>query len=246
MTDETTTILLYHRVVQRRDAEDPLAVTVDTFERHMRFLKGRNLLAVGLGELGCPHTETPPGERPVGLTFDDGYRDFLLHAYPVLERLGFSATVFVVTSRVGDRADWTGFEHGWPLLDWGAIRDLCAVGVEFGSHTRTHPRLDRLSHDRLRDEIRGSKEDLEQRIGQAVNWLSYPYGISTARVRRVTRQAGYDGAVGVLGGTPGPFNRMRIECRETHGRLRLSLMTSPGAWRIARLLEKRHWPKART
>lgn len=233
-------VLLYHRVVGRHDPDDPRAVTVDAFERHMRALESRGLRGSSIGEI-ADSTQRRGGTKPsVGLTFDDGYEDVRTRVAPVLERFGFSATVFLVTGRLGGHADWTGLEVRARLLDWDQVRELSSAGIEFGSHTRTHARLDDVTAARLRDELAASRSDLERGLGRTPRWVSYPYGVSSAAVRDAARAAGYEGAFGVLSGPPGPYNRMRVECRESDGRLRMSLKARPGWWRVARIIEKRH------
>lgn len=232
-------VLLYHRVVEAPDSEDSLAASVERFERQMRFLGQRGIRGISLRQATDPSRR--PGKesaRVVALTFDDGYEDFLLRAYPILKHQGFSATVFVVTDRVGGRAEWETGDP--PLLGWDAIRALGAEGIEFGSHTRTHPRLDRLPESIVRDEIAGSKRELEERLGTRIRWLSYPYGASNAAVRSAAREAGYEGAFGVLSGEPGPFNRVRLECGERDGRIRMALKVRPWYGRVARVAGKLH------
>lgn len=229
-------VLLYHRIVETAASDDRLAVSLESFERQMRALHTWGIHAGSLGSL-----EAGRGRpiRAVGLTFDDGYRDFLYHALPILKRYGFTATVFVVTGRVGKRADWVRAD-GPTLLGWEEIRKLAASGIEFGSHSRTHPRLDALSNERLHEEIDGSKRDLERELATPVSWMSYPYGASNEAVRRATRRAGYDAAFGVLSGPTGPYNRARFECRERDGRFRMLWKTVPGYERVARIAGKTH------
>jgi len=229
-------VLLYHRIVEKATPGDPLAVSLEIFERQMRALHTWGIHAASLGSLEAGRGRPT---RAVGLTFDDGYREFLYHALPILKRHGFTATVFVVTDRVGRRADWAGAD-GPALLGWEEIRELAASGIEFGSHSRTHPRLDALSDERLHEEIDGSKRDLEDALATPVRWMSYPYGASNEAVRRAARGAGYDAAFGVLSGPPGPYNRGRFECRERDGRFRMLLKTMPGFGRVARITGKTH------
>lgn len=132
----------------------------------------------------------PPVDRAFALTFDDGLRS-ILQAADSLVRHGFSATAFLVTGRMGLDNAWQGQPRGIPrspLLSWSDLSSLRAAGVRFGAHTRTHPRLDRLDERAVVEELRGSRDDLEQRLGEPCPLIAYPYGIAPARVRRVAVQ----------------------------------------------------------
>jgi len=230
--------LLYHRVVQVPEPDDRYSVSLTRFDRQMQALVRRDWRGGSVGE-AADRPEDDPVERGFALTFDDGYEDFERLALPVLERCGFTATVFVVTGHVGGRAQWDG-GMGAPLLGWRSIRELHERGIEFGSHTRTHPHLTRLSSARARDEIRGSREDLEDRIGSAVRWLAYPYGESDSDVRRLARESGYEDAFGVLPSRPGPFQRPRIECDDGDGPFGMTLKVSRWYPVFARVISKSH------
>ncbi|MBX6315155.1 MAG: polysaccharide deacetylase family protein [Isosphaeraceae bacterium] len=128
----------------------------------------------------------PEVERGFALTFDDGYRS-VLAAADVLPRYGFGATIFLVTGRMGDDNRWAGQPRRIPtsrLLDWSDLPPLQAAGFQFGAHSRTHPRLDRLGGDVLDAELRGSRDDIEQRLGVPCRLLAYPYGHGPPLVRR--------------------------------------------------------------
>lgn len=130
------------------------------------------------------------------LTFDDGYRVLLDRAVPALESRRIPALVFLVTAFAGRRNSWEldlpgrHFTH----LSWDEVRDLGKRGFAFGSHARTHPDLTRLSAEDLRDEIAGSKGEIERALGGAVRTFSYPYGRMNDLVRRETERAGYRAA----------------------------------------------------
>jgi peptidoglycan/xylan/chitin deacetylase (PgdA/CDA1 family) len=135
----------------------------------------------------------------VGITFDDGYEDFLSAALPTLERLGFSATVFVVAGMLGKENTW---EHrGGPrlplrLLDANGVREISQRGIEVGSHTVTHPRLPGLDPETLVHEISDSRQRLGELLGAPVEGFCYPYGNLDGPAIRAARRAGYLYAVG--------------------------------------------------
>jgi peptidoglycan/xylan/chitin deacetylase (PgdA/CDA1 family) len=128
----------------------------------------------------------PRSDRAFALAFDDGLRSIRRAAGP-LARYGFHATAFLVTGAMGGHNDWPGQPASTPrdpLLGWSELEELCAAGFRFSAHTRTHRRLDHLAEPCLEDELRGSRDDLEQRLGRPCRLLAYPYGPASPRVRR--------------------------------------------------------------
>lgn len=127
----------------------------------------------------------PTLERAFAITFDDGLRS-ILPAAEVLHRFGFTATLFLVTDRMGGDNAWPGQPRGiarQPLLSWPEAIQLRDAGFRFGAHTRQHPRLDRLDDEAIRNELRESRQAIEERLGLPCRLFAYPYGIATARVR---------------------------------------------------------------
>jgi peptidoglycan/xylan/chitin deacetylase (PgdA/CDA1 family) len=138
-------------------------------------------------------------ENAAVLTFDDGFRDFYLEALPILTRYGFTATVYVVTNYAGETSAWlTGFgEHNRPMLSWPQIREMSALGIEIGAHTKSHPALDGIPLTRAREEIGGSKRALEDKLGAEVLSFAYPFGFYNKAVRSLVEEAGYKSACAV-------------------------------------------------
>ena len=135
----------------------------------------------------------PP--RPLALTFDDGYASFADVALPLLQRAGWSATVFVVSGQVGGTNAWDRDERQEPLLDAAALRALPPLGIGVGSHTRTHRPLARIPAGEAAAELAASRDELEQLLGAPVTTLAYPFNNQSPRVRRLARRAGYAAAV---------------------------------------------------
>jgi len=136
-------------------------------------------------------------ERPVVLTFDDGYADFHSEALPLLDRYGCTATVFVTTGWLADAGRHAAGRPLDRMLTWSQVAEVAAAGIEVGAHSHSHPQLDQLPGGTLDRELRDSKALLEDRLAREVASLCYPYGYSSARVRTAARAAGYRHACAV-------------------------------------------------
>jgi peptidoglycan/xylan/chitin deacetylase (PgdA/CDA1 family) len=193
-------ILMYHSV--RRTPADPnkICTSPERFEAHMRYLKRRNLRGVSIGELRQA-TTSGNARGMVGLTFDDAYKDFLYTALPILERFGFSATVFVVAGRLGEENDWKHYYEPhlrMKLLGAEELREVSERGMEVGAHGMSHVALSGLETELLEEEIRSSHQVLSDVLGEAVEGFCYPYGIvdsAAVEAVRKTRRYAYACAV---------------------------------------------------
>lgn len=148
-----------------------------------------------LAEAGIPvvpleRVRSVPGA--VALTFDDGFRNFFEHAFPVLQQHGFPATVFVVSGYCGKRNEWPSQPpSGIPalqLMSWRELREAAGCGIRLGAHTVTHPFLSEVPEEVAAWELRTCREEIQQRTGEPVTALAYPYGDSNATVRSIARR----------------------------------------------------------
>jgi peptidoglycan/xylan/chitin deacetylase (PgdA/CDA1 family) len=186
-------ILLYHSI--GRLTEDPTKqfTSPERFQEHMSYLKRRGLRGVSVREL---HQAAVAGDVKglVGITFDDGYKDFLQVAVPTLEDLGFSATVFAVGGMLGRENDW---EHDYTprpwlkLLEAEDLREVSRRGMEVGAHGTSHVKLAGLGPERLEEEVMGSRRLLSDVLGEDVEGFAYPYGSFDASALEAVRRAGY-------------------------------------------------------
>jgi peptidoglycan/xylan/chitin deacetylase (PgdA/CDA1 family) len=184
---------MYHSISPSRQP-DPHRVRVhpDRLDRHLRLLRRLGLRGVSLAELVDAH-DRGDARGLVGLTFDDGYADFLEHAVPVLGRHGMTATLYVVTGRLGGHNAWDDGPR-LPLLDADGVRAVAAAGHEIGCHTATHVRLAGADERTLTTEIADSKRALEDVLQRTVPGFCYPWGSFDAAVADAARAAGYDHA----------------------------------------------------
>jgi peptidoglycan/xylan/chitin deacetylase (PgdA/CDA1 family) len=153
----------------------------------------------------------PP--HPILITFDDGYRDVLKNAVPVLQRLHFHATAYVITGRISgpDPSFFARYQ----------LKQLERMGVEIGSHTVHHLELPYLSDSEAVAELTDSRRSLEQWLGHPVQWFAYPAGAENAHVAALTRAAGYVLAVtthpGVVQHADDPMELNRLEVLDSTG-----------------------------
>ena len=189
----TPPVFMYHSISPAA-GPDPhrLRVHPDRLDRHLRLLGRLGLRGVSLAEL-LRAGEQGRAAGLVGLTFDDGYTDFLDHAVPVLERHGMTGTLYVVAGRLGAGNDW---DEGprLPIVDADQVRAVAAAGHEVGSHTMTHPRLAGADAAVLATEVGESRRVLEDVLQAEVAGFCYPYGSFDAAAAEAVRAAGYDHA----------------------------------------------------
>jgi peptidoglycan/xylan/chitin deacetylase (PgdA/CDA1 family) len=207
-------ILTYHSIAE---GPSPLEISSQIFAAQMQWLKS-NSQVVPLREIvdSLKERKTMP-ERAVVLTFDDGFLDFHAAAAPVLLRLGLPATVFLPTAFMGKTNAWAG-QPAWvkpqPLMAWSHVRELAKQGIEFGSHSVTHPDLTKVSQAELAAELEKSKAEIQTQTGQHADYFCYPYGRWNKSVRTPTARC-YRGAcstgAGVVERDADPFGLPRVD-----------------------------------
>ncbi len=207
-------VLMYHRVGEPHDAADrSCCVRPATFRAQMAALAAAGYRATSADDLvrWCDGEALEGGARPFVLTFDDGFSGVHDHALPVLRKLGWPATVFLVAEQIGGEDRWALTKYPdravSPLLSLSQIETLTAAGFAFHSHSSNHRSLCGLSDAELEDEIAGSRARLQTLLGSGVELFAYPYGHHDDRVVAAVRAAGYRAAFSVLSG----FNRRNVD-----------------------------------
>ena len=205
-------VLMYHHVAPRPG--DMVTVTPETFEGQMRHLAEAGYTTLSLDDLlSIVRGETEPPRRAVAITFDDGWLDNWVHAFPVLRKYRLRAAVFVVTDwveRASAPESVDGPHVSFPphremceraergeargvALDWERIGEMRNSGlVRFYSHTRSHVKCDRVPEDVVAEELLSAKKTLEERLGSPCPYLCWPYGKFTPRATAIAREAGYE------------------------------------------------------
>lgn len=229
-------VLCYHAVSETWP--DPVAVTPAQLERQLTFLKRRGFVATTFSE-AVAH---PPGKKTLAVTFDDGYRSVIDRAFPILERLGMPATVFIPSLYAAspqpsfwqgkNLGRWVGgpFDSELDGMAWEQLRRLISAGWEVGSHTRSHPHLTKLSSAAVREEIRVSRHECERGTGEPCRSLSYPYGDLDPDIVEVAGEAGYSYGASLprrFPRRPGRLEWPRIGLYRPDGWLRFRIKTSP-------------------
>jgi len=189
-------VLMYHSV-EPYDA-DPYQVTVhpQRFDRQLRWLRRRGLRGVSMSEL-LRARRAGRAAGLVGLTFDDGYTDFVTEVLPALSRYGFGATVFVVAGALGGHNSWDDPGPRKSLMTADDVRRTADAGVEIGSHSLRHVRLPDTDDEELSEQVGQSRLLLGRITGRDITGFCYPYGAAGEREVRAVRAAGYDYACAV-------------------------------------------------
>ncbi|MFC8421587.1 polysaccharide deacetylase family protein [Streptomyces sp. NPDC057236] len=218
-------VAMYHSVGDCSDDPYRVTVTPRRLERQLTWLRRRGLRGVSVAELLAARARGE-GRDLVGLTFDDGYTDFLTGALPLLRRFRCGATLFVLPGRLGGDNAWDPLGPRKPLLTADGIRRAAAEGVEIGSHGLTHVDLTRADDATLAAEVAGSRARLEELTGAPAEGFCYPYGTVDARAVEAVRKAGYTYACAI---DPGPLTgphalpRAHVGQNDTAWRLHLKL-----------------------
>lgn len=211
-------VLMYHMV---SDWTPPraLAVQVKEFERQIQYLSEKGYTVMSLEEMldALSSGEALP-KKTVVITFDDGYEDNYINAFPILKKYNYPATVFMPSDLVGKTNEWDtkiGYKET-TLLNSSQIKEMSQNNISFQSHTSNHVRLTEVSKEEARKEIFVSKDKLAQITGQKVDILCYPYGEFSEEIESYTKDAGYRYAITTVQGrvlkdfSPYAIKRVRV------------------------------------
>lgn len=176
-------VLSYHQV----NDTDNNALTVPTaeFERQMSYLHNEGYHAITPDQLNdYLNSGSPLPDRPVLITFDDGYRDNYENAFPILKKYDMTATIFLVSDFM-DRFD--------NYLTWAQVQEMSEAGIYMGVHTLSHFELTGLSDSDLNQQLEGGKLAIEWKTLKFAEYIAYPCGSYNDKVLAHTRQYGYKG-----------------------------------------------------
>ena len=200
-------ILVYHRIIPAPlPASNGIFVEVKRFRQQMNLLASLSFKTVSLDMIvSC---QLP--KKPIVITFDDGYQDNYLYAFPILKEYDFTATIFLVSCYIGKNSQWdTGKEAN--LLSINEIKEMAEYGISFGSHTVTHPHLTQLSKERASVEITQSKKELEGIVEKEITSFCYPYGEFSYEIKEMVSNAGYKCGCACDAEEPDLFSLTRVQ-----------------------------------
>ncbi|MBI3486177.1 polysaccharide deacetylase family protein [Candidatus Daviesbacteria bacterium] len=190
-------ILMYHYIGNNPNpidtARDYLSVPPDKFDAQMSYLASKGYTTISLDTLyaALKGSASLPN-KPITLTFDDGYIDFYINAYPILKKYNFTAISFIPT----------GLMNQGYYLNWDQIREMHNSGlIIFEAHTVNHYNLNNLSYDKVKNQLTQSKQTLQDILGYPINFIAYPYGLSNPSVWQAAKEVGFVGGLGTWGGT---------------------------------------------
>jgi peptidoglycan/xylan/chitin deacetylase (PgdA/CDA1 family) len=207
-------ILMYHGIRDGVGTKHPYFETNTSprlFEAHMEFLRDNGFVAVHLDRALEALETNDKGKRYVAITFDDGYRDFYTHAFPILCKYGHKSTMFIVTDRTGNEPV---LRDGSEFMTWEEVREVARHGVEIGSHTVSHPELYNMIETHIEAELGQSKRIIEDQLGTPVRSFAYPFAFPeqdekfTSVLQHLLERNGYQSGVCTVVGTAG-----REHCR---------------------------------
>jgi peptidoglycan/xylan/chitin deacetylase (PgdA/CDA1 family) len=227
-------ILLYHSICDDASPRfQDWSVHPELFAAHMEFLHSHCYTPITVTQLTTAMTEDACclPDRPVVITFDDGFADFCTDALPVLQQHHFVATLYIITGLVGGTSRWLlrEGEGDRPMLTWDQIAMIDSGGVECGTHSHTHLQLDTLPAAVAHEEITRSKSVLEQHLGRQVSTFAYPHGYHSSAVLRLVKQAGYSSACAVK-------NAMSAETDDRFALSRIIILNNTSVESFAALL----------
>lgn len=180
----TIPILMYHHV---DDKSGSLYVSKTTFAGQMDYLVSKGYNTVTLPDVveSLQGLKTLP-PKPLVITFDDGYQDNYLNAYPVLREKNMKATFFIISQLVG----------GGEYLTWDQLREMAGNPlVTIGDHTLSHKAVAMETETQMKDEIISAQSILENRLGVKVNTFAYPYGSLNSNADKILKEGGFMAAV---------------------------------------------------
>jgi peptidoglycan/xylan/chitin deacetylase (PgdA/CDA1 family) len=193
---------MYHSVSDKPSSSNPLwSISPATLSCHLEYLKYQHWVPTTVSTFVSLlfDKKEPLPDKTVVITFDDGLADFFTGALPILVRYGYPATLFITTAYINQSAGWLRSRRGenHPMLSWSEVREIADHGIECGSHAHSHAQLDILPVKKIRDELRNSKDILEQHLLQSVQSFAYPFGLNSPNLRQLVQQAGYSSACAV-------------------------------------------------
>ena len=177
-------VLYYHSVLPDSEVTTPNEVTIspEKLKQELEIVKNLGYTTITLSELNdYLNNKIEIPEKSIVITFDDGYTDNYIHAFPILKELGMKATVFMISSQIN-----SGY-----YMSAEQLKEMSDYGIDIESPTDTHAYLDTLSYDEQLKEMTESKRKLEEVLGKDVTSIAYPFGNYNKDTVKASEAAGY-------------------------------------------------------
>lgn len=179
-------ILVYHHIgtapKNLTSAEKSFFITEEWLNEHLAYLSQNGFTAIKFEDItSYLETGKPLPDKPVIISFDDGWKNTYDVAFPILKKYNMTGTVFVIASSTG---------HG-SYMDLNQLKELQGEGWEIGSHTLWHPYLKKVTLAKAKKEIEDSKKKLEENLGTPVTVFAYPFGDRNDSIEDLVKGAGY-------------------------------------------------------
>ena len=181
--NRTVLVLNYHKIANEHKS---LSVTLDDFEQHMKWLQEYGFTCITPGQLYdfvANGADLP--EKPVLITFDDGYKDNYTNAFPIMKKYGMKGTIFVVTGFLGVYDNY---------LTWDQAKELFEAGFNIESHTYSHKSMTEASDEDITKELVKSRQTIKEKLGIDSDFMAYPTGTYNLHIAELVKEAGYKGA----------------------------------------------------
>jgi peptidoglycan/xylan/chitin deacetylase (PgdA/CDA1 family) len=223
-------ILMYHMISEPQTAaEVRFACPPKQFEKHLQLLLKKGYTPVSINQVSNYYTKNIPlPDKAVLITLDDGFEDNYLNALPIFQRYQIPAVIYLATGVIGKTNQWMAAPtfSKRKMLSWSQIKEMTDHGIEFGSHTVSHPRLNELDDNKVEQELIMSKQTIEEHLGKECVHFAYPYGLLTESTRDLAQKTGFKTACSTRSG----FNNVKRDPLILH---RIEVYGNDSAWKLS-------------
>ena len=175
-------IVSYHSI---NNENCPISLNLEEFEKQLVFFKKNNFQSIHFNEI------KNTSKKKFIITFDDGYKDLITNALPLLKKYNFKATCLIISNLIGKRNIWDEFNENIKdkeLMNLSDINYWLKNGMKIGSHSKNHKKLTKLDDKEKIDEIINSKNELESLTGTTIDSFCYPYGLYNENVVNIVKE----------------------------------------------------------
>lgn len=184
-------ILMYHSICND-DPNNSLMIPTEMFAEQMEWLRENDFTAMSMDDvIEAMNTGKVP-KRPVLITFDDGYADNYINAFPELKNNNLKGTFFIISDTIT--------EEGGYYMSTSMLKEMKEAGMEIENHTANHLELNNLSREDAIDSIKRGQEFLRSVIGSNGNYLCYPVGRYSDETIEIQKELGIKAALTTQGG----------------------------------------------